>query len=187
MEAHFAAGNQRGSARALEEITKRFPNAPLRASASGLHALLTDRPTDAIAAFSEARSLLIDNKGSRLELAQVAYWLGRSFEYSGDLRQAAQWLGKATKLNSAHALAHYWAGQIYHQEQKPDKMVASYEKAVALDPGIAPMAWFFLGSHYVTAGKKDEAVRALEMFLQHYPENSGDMVVEAKVLLGQLR
>mgnify|MGYP003631503717 FL=1 len=187
MEAHFEARNQRGSARALEEITKSFRKAPIRATAAGLHALLTDRATDAIASFNEARSLLIDTKGSRLELAQVAYWLGRSYNISGDLRQAAEWLEKATKLNSSHALAYFWAGQVQHQDEKIDKMVASYEKAVALDPGIAPMAWFFLGSHYSANGKPDEAIRALEMFLQYYPENSGDMVVEAKVLLAKLR
>jgi len=187
MEAHFEARNQRGSARALEEITKNFRNAPIRATAAGLHALLTDRATDAVASFNEARSLLINTNGSRLELAEVAYWLGRSYELAGDLRKAMEFLEKASKLNSSHALAHFWAGQIHHQEEKPDKMVASYEKAVALDPGIAPMAWFFLGNHYSSVGKKDDAVRALEMFLQHYPENSGDMVVEAKVLLDKLR
>ncbi len=187
MEAHFEARNKRGSARALEEITKNFRNAPIRATAAGLHALLTDRAPDAIASFTEARSLLIDSKGSRLQLSHVAYWLGRSYEVSGDLRQATQWLEKATKLNDSHALAYFWLGQIQHMEGKLDRMVASYEKAVRLDPGIAPMAWFFLGSHYSDKGEKDEAIRALEMFLQYYPENSGDMVVEAKVLLARLR
>ncbi|MCP4447260.1 MAG: tetratricopeptide repeat protein [Myxococcales bacterium] len=187
MEAHFEANSVRGSARSLEEIAKSFRNDPVRAFASGTHALLTNRGPDAVASFTEARSMLIESKGSRLELAKVAYWLGRSFEVSGDLRKAAQWLQKATTLNASHALAHFWAGQIHHQEQDLEKMVASYETVVALDPGAAPMAWFFLGSHYGEAGRKDDAVRALEMFLQHYPENSGDMVVEAKVLIGKMR
>ncbi len=187
MEAQLEARNQRGSARALEEITKSFRNSPVRASAAGLHALLTDRAEDAIAAFAEARSLLIDRKGSRLELSQVAYWLGRSYEVSGDLKQAMQWMQKAIKLNNSHALAHVWSGQIHHLEENPAQMVKSYEKAVAIDPGVAPMAWFFLGTHYNAEDKKDKAIEALEKFLQHYPENSGDIVVEAKVLLDSLR
>ena len=36
-------------------------------------------------------------------------------------------------------------------------------------------------------GKKDLAVKALESFLEYYPEDSGDLVIEAKSLLEQNR
>lgn len=187
MEAHFAARNRQGSGRALQDITKTFRESALRSMASGIHALLHEKAADAVNSFSEARSLLIDQKASRLELARVAYWLGRSYEFSGDLRQASQWLQKATKLNRSHAGAYFWLGHIHHQDQKPKLMAASYEQAVAIDPRHNPLAWFFLGTYYAEAGKKVAAVKALESFLRFYPQDSGDVVVEAKTLLGQIR
>jgi tetratricopeptide (TPR) repeat protein len=188
MEAHFDANIRQGSAeRILEDITKSFRDSPLRLVALGIHSLLHDKAPEAVAAFAQARSQLLDQKGSRLDLARAAYWLGRAHEFTGDLRQSAQWLEKATKLNKSHSGAYFWLGQVKHREQQPKAMAASYEKAVAIDPSHNALAWFFLGSYYAEAGKKAEAVKALESFLRYYHKDSGDVVVEAKTLLEQLR
>ncbi|MBL4637454.1 MAG: tetratricopeptide repeat protein, partial [Kofleriaceae bacterium] len=187
MEAYFEFRNDRGSNRALEDITKSFRRSYLRHLASGIHFLLQEDATSAVASLHEARTILRKEKASPLELSRVAYWLGRAYYNSDDLAHAEQWLIKATKLNSAFSSAHYWLGQVQHLEQKTAAMVASYETSVAINPSRNPLAWFFLGGHYVTTNKNQAAVSALESFLRYYPEESGDVVVEAKTLLAQVR
>jgi tetratricopeptide (TPR) repeat protein len=187
MYAHHLARNKRGSLRALEDITKTFRDSPIRALASGMHALLDERTTDAIAQFSEARSQLLDRKAAPRELARVAYWLGRCYEFEGNLTMATEWLVKATKLDGGHADAYYWLGQIDFRNNKQRSMLINYKKSVDIDPGQNPLAWFFLGQQYAKVGKKDLANTALQNFLKYWPEDSGDVVIEAKTLLGQLR
>ncbi len=186
MEAHFEAADSAGSAQTLKLISKKFPRSATQAFAKALHALLLGNAANAVASFSEARSLLIDTQGSRLRLAEVAYWLGRSYERSEDLQQAAQWLQKANTLNDAYAMAYFWEGQVRQKEQDFEGMASSYEKALAIDADVAPIAWYLLGRHYASVGKTKKAVSDLEKFLQHSPEGS-PMVLEAKSLLEQLR
>jgi tetratricopeptide (TPR) repeat protein len=66
-------------------------------------------------------------------------------------------------------------------------MATSYERSVTIDPKNNPLAWHFLGIHYKDVGNKEAAIRNFEGFLKHYPDDSGDMVLEAKAALAELR
>jgi tetratricopeptide (TPR) repeat protein len=187
MEAYLVARNTKGSQSALRDITKSFSNSPVRSMAAGMHALLQEKPADALAAFTQARSLLLDLNASNLEQGRVSYWLGRTLEVTGDLGGATVWFEKAIDFNEAHAAAYFWLGQVQIRDGKTKKMVASYKKAMDIDPGFNSVAWYFLGAQYVADGKKELAVSALESFLEHYPEDSGDLVIDAKALLDKAR
>ena len=53
-----------------------------------------------------------------------------------------------------------------------------------VDPERNPLAWYFLGVHFAEKKQGKEAVEALESFLTHFPDDSGDLVIEAKRLIG---
>ncbi len=187
METHLVARNKKGSSSTLEEITKSFRSSPIRPLAAGMHALLLDKAPEAQAAFTQARSVLVDAKASRLELARVEFWLGRSYELAGNLKESENWLKHAIELNGSHAAAYFWLGQVQVREGKVKQMAANYQKAMAIDPTYNAMAWYFLGSYYAENGNKELAAKSLESFLEFYHEDSGDLVIEAKALLEQVR
>jgi tetratricopeptide (TPR) repeat protein len=187
MEAYLVARNKKGAQSTLEDIAKSFPDSPVRSIAAGMLALLQDKPTEAAAAFEMARLKLIDLNASNLQQGRVAYWLGRAMEVSGDLGGATGWFERAIGFNEADAAAYFYMGQVQIRDGKTKKMVASYKKAMDIDPGYNPIAWYFLGSQYASEKKNDLAAKALESFLQHYPEKTGDLVIDAKALLEQVR
>lgn len=187
MEAYFEFRNERGSGRALQEITKSFRRAPVRQLASGIHFLLQENSPNALESLHESLALMKKQKASSLSQSRVAYWLGRAYYNSDDMKRAEEWLSKAATQNSAYSSAFYWLGQVQHLEKKTAAMVKSYEKAAEINPSRNPLAWYFLGIHYAEVGNKESAIRTLESFLRYYPEESGDVVVEAKTLLAQVR
>ncbi len=187
MEAYLEARDKKGATRALQDVTKSFADSPVRSMAAGMHALLNENPTDAESSFIQARSLLIDLNASDLEQARVAYWLGRTLEVTGDLGGATDWFDKAIDFNESHAAAYFWLGQVQIRDNKTKKMVASYKKAMEIDPTFNSVAWYFLGYQYEAEGKKDLAAKALNSFLEHYHEDSGDLVIDAKSLLARVR
>lgn len=187
LEANLETRNRKGSARALKGLAKSTDEASVLALGTGIVALGDQRADDAIKSLSAARSAYLDAGASKLELSRVAFWLGRSYEFDGDLKKAREWLDRAAQLNDSHAGAYYWLGQIAFRDGKLEAMVAHYEKSVAIDVGSHPLAWYFLGTHYSGVDKKDDAIRCLSAFLEHYPQESGDVVSEAKTLLEQLK
>ena len=186
MQAHYQARSKRGAAKTLAEIAKSFRGSALWATSSGLDALLRERAVDAMAAFKEARSKLIDAKAPPREMADVSYWLGRAHEFEGGLVKAKEWMQNAIKLNSMHADAYYWLGQIAFQQNDIRGMIKAYETSVEIDPGAHPLAWFYLGQEYVRLKRPPAAKRAYEMFLKYWPEKSGDLVAEARAALARL-
>ncbi len=187
MEAYFEFRNKRGSASALKDIKKSFGESTTFAIAQGIHFLLNEKTADALEALFRAKALQEKSNASNLERSRVAYWIGRSYEASVDSVRAKKWLQTAANLNLAQSDAYYWLGQVQYMEQQTKGMVASYEKAVAINPGRNPLAWYFLGTHYASLKRKPAAVIALENFLKYYPDETGDFVTEAKKLLAEIR
>lgn len=187
MEAHFQARNKQGARRALQDITKTFRDRPVRSVAAGIHALGTDRGADAATALVEARQQLEAARASKRDRAEAAYWLGRAYELDGKSAEAIAALEAAVKLDPSHADAYFWLGQLHFTDNELGKMVRRYEQSVAADPGANPLAWFFLAQEYHRQKQTAKAVTALEAFLARFPEDSGDVVVEAKALLAKLK
>jgi len=186
MEAHFSARNRRGSARALQDITKGFQNGALRPLAAGIHALASERPRDAIQELAVARDQLEKAKAAPRDVSRAVYWLGRAHEYEGSVDAAAAAFLSSTKLNPTQADAFYWLGQIDFQRGQFDAMIEHYRKAVEIDPGANPLAWSFLGHEYARRNMRKKAVESFQSFLKHWPEDAGDVVSEAKAMIAKL-
>jgi len=86
----------------------------------------------------------------------------------------------------ATAQANVYLGAIYLDKGDPEKALVEYQKALQVDPKLAP-AHFGVGLIYAQMGQKDQAIKALEQFQQYDDGTNSAMTDQATQLLEQLK
>jgi tetratricopeptide (TPR) repeat protein len=185
MEAYLQSKNRKAAARELVQLTKTFRGTPVLALARGLEALIREQWSDAAEELARAHAMLVDDGEPPRELGRAAYWTGRAMYLGDNESRAVDWLEKAIGHDPSLGDAHYLLGQIAFESRKPDRMVRRFEKAVAIDAAGNPSAWFFLGEHYMSQRRNDQARRALQTYVDRWPE--GDFAADARDLLTRVR
>ena len=184
MEAYFLAKNRRGAARELVQLTKSFRGTPLLAMSRGLEALTREKWDDAAEELQRGHAMAMDDGEPPRMLGRAAYWTGRAFYLDAKMSRAIDWLERAIEHDPSQADAHYLLGQIAYESRSPDRMARRFEKAVSLDPGGNPSAWFFLGEHYLGNRRYPQARQALQTYLERWPE--ADFSTDARDLLSKI-
>ena len=130
-----------------------------------LAALLRERGDldGAIAHFREALALDPGAPDTRT-------WLGRALAEKGQLDEAARFLGTAAGPAET-AMAATQLGYVLAKQGKLAEAVASYRRALALDPASAE-AHAYLGSALASQSQWDEAITHFEIALKVRPENA---------------
>lgn len=139
---------------------------PLHAGAlfgSGLVMLARGRPTEGVALIEQA----IDTGG---EKANVCFGLGCALAAAGRLADAAAAFGRSVALDPNLADAHHGLGRTLAEQGDPGA-VASYRRAVALQPRMAAL-WNDLGIGYVATGQAASAAHSFERALAVEPAHS---------------
>ena len=124
-----------------------------------------------------SRALEIDNT-----LAEAHASLGViESRYDWNPTGAERELKRATELNPNYATAHQWLGMLYYSDGRFTEAVASFDRAVELDP-----LSFYIGITAVwplpNLGRIDEAIARLERIVEMYPN-----VPDASSYLHELR
>jgi tetratricopeptide (TPR) repeat protein len=118
--------------------------------------------------------------------AWLAYFEARLLLPRGQSARAAALLEQArSQLTGSHELAgqiELYLGQCYEQLEDPERQLAAYRRAVALDPA-GMMAHFRLGSAFLALGRTEEALRELQLLqrLPHAP--AAGWALQARALL----
>jgi len=185
MEAYLASKNRRSAARELVELTKSFRGTSVLTVARGFEALTRERWADAADELARAHASAIEAGEPPRVIGRAAYWTGRAYYLDGKASRATEWLNRALEADPGLADAHYWLGQIAFESRSADRMVKSFEKAVALDPAGNPSAWFFLGEHYASSDRPERARVALQTYLDRWP--AGDFSADARELLAGIK
>jgi tetratricopeptide (TPR) repeat protein len=179
--------SQQGTAAAVEAALAAMRTAHPDRSATYLAEaqarILGGRAPEARAFLARAEALAASEKASPLWLAELDFWQGRALENDNPSR-AAFYFDRALQKNPSHAGAHYHRGNLFFDSGDNEKAVASYQKAIDLDPRGYPKAYFFLGTILVDMVQVPPAKAALSKFIELAP---GDVdAEEAKQLLQNL-
>ncbi|TXT25729.1 MAG: methyltransferase type 12 [Gallionellaceae bacterium] len=100
--------------------------------------------------------------------ADALHFLGIIALQSGDKIAAAELIGKAIRVKPT-SLMHYNLGLAFRAQGKLDEAIASYRRAIALQPGYAE-AHFNLGNALQKQGKLDEAIASYRKALALKPD-----------------
>lgn len=95
------------------------------------------------------------------EQAIVSRRLAEAFMAEGRYRQALKELQKSQALDEANAELHFDLGTVYLCLSQPEKAVASFKRAIAINPEYS-VAKNSLGAALMAVGRYDEAVPVLE-------------------------
>jgi tetratricopeptide (TPR) repeat protein len=185
LHAYWAAKNQQGASRELEDVTKGFRGTPLSAFARGTELLVRGRAGDAAGELARAYELGGKAKVPPRELGHLALWTGRAHYLNGDLERAGQWLSRALERDPSQADAQFLLGQIAFENGQTEEMAARYQKSVDLDRSGNPAAWYFLGEFHAERKNPAAARSALETYVSGWP--SGDFAGDARDLLAKLK
>ena len=186
----FETAERYARKRLLEEPTSKDARMVL-----GTVYLRTNRPSDALAAFSSAveadpsdvRALegmavayLRLNKPldalSALERAidlspndaELLFNLGNAHKALGNLRAAEMSFAKAIELDNSHVIAHNNLGNVYLAMGDNAKAVQVFWRGLAVDPNY-PSFHFNLGIAYEALGKPDDAITEYEAAVKGRP------------------
>ncbi len=110
--------------------------------------------------FSEAIPLLEHSINTGKETAEVLTLLARAYAYIGQYSRAHMLLDRAVELYPDSAAPYLTLGLVFLLEGNDEQTVEALQAAVDRDP--APMNWADLGLALDSAGRKDEALVALE-------------------------
>ena len=99
--------------------------------------------------------------GVEKEQALVLRRLAEAFMSEGRYRQALSELQKSQKIDDTNAELHFDLGTVYLCLSQPDKAVASFKRALAINPDYS-VAKNSLGASLMAVGRYDEAIPVLE-------------------------
>ena len=150
----------------------------------GIRALVADEAAAAGTDFGAARRSAPKGTSKR-ERAMLEYWLGRSYETTGELGPARKALQSAIKLAPTLARAHLVLGDVELAARQIRTAEKSYKTAVEIDPIGNPRGFLMLGQIYVELRRSRQAKAALEQYLELDPRGAG--AAEAKELLAQVK
>jgi tetratricopeptide (TPR) repeat protein len=104
---------------------------------------------------------------------------GIRFGSSGRPWEAIPLLEAATDLRSNDADAISALGSAYSAAGLKEKAIEQFNLAISLDAGQY-QAWFNLGVTAESLGRRDEAIRAFQGFLEHAPPNLNQTILSAQ-------
>jgi tetratricopeptide (TPR) repeat protein len=184
MEAYVAGKDARGAAAELVQLTKTFRGTSALALGRGFEAMARERWRDAAAEMARAYDVATQAGEPPRMAGRAAYWTGRALYLDDKVPKAVEWLERSLEHDRSLADAQYLLGQIAFEGQSPERMVKRFEKAVNIDPAGNPSAWFFLGEHYLSKRRYDQARAALQTYLDRWPE--ADFSGDARDLLAKI-
>lgn len=159
---------------------------PEKASWHGIHGMVLqglDKDDEAIAAFTQAITLLPDDSPRR---AEGYYKLGLLHSKQGDVDTAIRWINKAIALAPDEAMLHYDAGVFYASQNNYAAAAKATQRATELDPEFAE-AWNNHAYALANLGRYDEALTAVEQSLEKSPTNAAALDTKGFALQGLKR
>ena len=123
-----------------------------------------------------------------LDPNKASYWqnLGVTYYQLQRLTDAEESLKKGLQLTPNDAQLNYLMGIVYLQMTRYSDSGVYLLKANKLDPNL-PEPYYGLGALYKQQGKRDEAIRAFERFLELGPGQDPSAIPNAKAELETLR
>ena len=102
-----------------------------------------------------------------------------AYQY-GDTEQAWRFLNIAQQTEDCFPDLHLLKATLYEEGKNADSAVASYRKAIAIDPDFFPNAYYFLACLESSLGQYQEAEEHFERFLD-YPDISENLKEKASI------
>ena len=148
--------------------------------------------------FAQGNALSAEGKFAEAEAAyrqaitidpkKASYWqnLGVTYYQMQRLSDAEQSLKTGLQLTPNDAQLNYLLGIVYLQMARYSDSSIYLLKANQLDPNL-PEAYYGLGALYKQQGKRDEAIRAFERFLELGPGQDPSAIPNAQAELQELR
>ena len=148
--------------------------------------------------FAQGNALSAEGKFAEAEAAyrqaiaidpkKASYWqnLGVTYYQMQRLNDAEQSLKTGLQLTPNDAQLNYLLGVVYLQMARNSDSGVYLLKANQLDPNL-PEAYYGLGVLYKQQGKRDEAIRAFERFLELGPGQDPSAIPNAQAELETLR
>jgi Flp pilus assembly protein TadD len=184
VKAYQAARKQRDSGEAkkaigaFEKLVRQYPDFYLGHIDLGMLLAAQQENDRALEVFSQASKLRPDHPWAYVGL-------GLALNNKQEYRAATQHLEKAVQLqpNSVNALFHL--GVASFKLGAHERAAWSLEQVIALDPKFSPLAYKTLASIYAARQDPQRAARALESYLEHFP-NAAD-AEKVRQILARLR
>jgi tetratricopeptide (TPR) repeat protein len=107
------------------------------------------------------------------------------FQKAIDLRSANEQEQKDPDTNKKLAAYYNNLADAYYKSHKVDDAVASYNKALQLDPAGAAAYWFNIGAVLTNAGKVDDAIAAFDKVIAADPNRADAYYQKGVNLLGK--
>jgi tetratricopeptide (TPR) repeat protein len=100
--------------------------------------------------------------------ASAHYNLGLIHQQRNELEEARRRFERAIEIDPEEVDAHYQLGRIARAQERLPDAIAHFEQAVARDPTHAQHEiWREIGATYLAAGQFEDALDALQRFLDH--------------------
>lgn len=113
--------------------------------------------------------------------ASAHYNLGLIHQQRGEFEAAQERFERAIEIDAEEVDAHYQLGRIARQQKRLADAIKHFEQVVSRDTNHAQQeVWREIGATYVSAGQFDDAINALEPFLERRPSDP-----EALYLMGR--
>ncbi len=117
--------------------------------------------------------------------ASAHYNLGLIHLQRNELPQARQRFQRAIEIDADEVDAHYQLGRISRMEQKLPEAIGHFGAVVTRAPQHAlHEIWREIGATYLSAGQFDDALDALERYLEHRPSDPEALYLKGRALAG---
>lgn len=150
---------------ALKEFQKAVREGPVDAEAHYYLGLTRSRLEDneeALLSLSRAKDLNPDLPGLRLNIA-IAYYRLEAFA------PALTVLQEALERDPGNGAVHYFIGLALKGTGRYERSLPFIQRAMALDSGLTPSAWYHIGVAHYMAGEENEAREAFKNSIQADP------------------
>ncbi|MEJ7709320.1 MAG: tetratricopeptide repeat protein [Pyrinomonadaceae bacterium] len=117
--------------------------------------------------------------------ASAHYNLGLIHAQRKELSQARERFERAIEIDAEEINSHYELGRIARTQDRLGDAIKSFEQVVSRDMTHAQHEiWREIGATYVAAGQYEDAVDALERFLDHRPSDPEALYLRGRALAG---
>lgn len=171
-------GDVRGAIKELEKLNQKYPNFYIGYIELGMILAAQQENDRAIEVFLKA---LAERPDHSWAYAGMGVALNNKEEYES----AAGYLEKAVEIEPNLVNAQFQLGQALFKLGNNDRALYCFQRVVELDPRFQPLAYKTMASIYVSKQDAAGAARALEAYLEQFPD-AGD-ADKVREILAKLR